>query len=157
MRAILGVALVTIAGLGVTSMGMAGAPKAAAPTAAELVAARQAGFKLMAADFVGLKAAIARGDDVKTLAFPAGAIAAWGKALPALFPAGATTPESKALPSVWSDRAGFEAAAAKLATEAGKLAELAKAGDSAGFAAQFQAVGGACKGCHDKYRAEEKK
>ncbi|OQW45658.1 MAG: hypothetical protein A4S16_00200 [Proteobacteria bacterium SG_bin6] len=140
----------------VAGVAMAQTP-AKAPSAAELVAARQAGFRLMAADFVGLKAAIDRGDDVKRLAFPAGAIAGWGKALPGLFPAGSATPESKALPSVWSDRAGFEAAAAKLAIEAGKLAELAKAGDTTGFAGQYQAVGGACKACHDKYRVEEKR
>jgi len=151
MRVILAAALVTAA-----SMAVAQTP-AKAPSAAELVAARQAGFKLMAASYVGLKAAIARGDDVKSLAFPAGTIAGWGKALPGLFPAGSTTTESKALPSVWSDRAGFEAAAARLATEAGKLAELAKAGDAAGFQAQYQALGGACKACHDKYRAEDKK
>lgn len=151
MRVILSAVLVLVAGVA-----MAQTP-AKAPSATELVAARQAGFKLMAADFVGLRAAIARGDDVKPLAFPAGAIAGWGKALPGLFPAGSATPESKALPSVWTDRAGFEAAAAKLAIEAGKLAELAKAGDTTGFAAQYQAVGGACKACHDKYRVEEKR
>ena len=157
MRGIWGVRIVGLAGASIALSGGALAGEAKAPSAAELVAARQAGFKLMAANFLGLKAAIALGDEVKPLAFPAATIAGWGKAMPALFTAGATTPDSKALPSVWSDRAGFEAAAAKLSLEAGKLAELARAGDQAGFAAQYQQLAGACKDCHDRYRAEDKR
>ncbi len=139
--------------------GVAGAQQAtpAAPSAAELVAARQAGFRLMGANFGQLRGAVARGDDVKPLGGPARAIAGWARAMPALFPAGATTPQSEALPTVWSDRAGFETAAADLAREAMKLSDLAKAGDAPGFAAQLQVVGGTCGACHKKFKQEEKK
>lgn len=135
------------------------APAATAHAAdhAPVVAARQAAFKLSAAAFLGIKAAIPRGDDVKTLAFPARALAGWAKSIPAMFPPGSTTPESEALPTVWSDRAGFEAAAANMATAAGKLAELAKAGDTAGFATQYGELGKTCGACHDKYRKPEEK
>lgn len=122
-------------------------------TNAEIVAARQAAFRLNGAVFFGLKAAIARGDDVKTLALPAGAMAAWAKALPGLFPKGVTTPASKVLPAAWEDRPGFNAAAARFATAAGILAETAKAGDQPGFQAAYAEVGASCAGCHDKYRA----
>jgi cytochrome c556 len=122
----------------------------------QLIAARQAGFKLQGAAFGGMKGVIDAKGDVKTQAFAAGAIAAWARALPGLFPAGSDGGTTKALPTVWSDRAGFEKAAATLATEAGKLADLAKAGDQPGFATQWGVVRNACSACHDKYRAPDK-
>lgn len=134
------------------------AAKDVAADHAPVVGARQAAFKLSAATFLGIKAGIARGDDVKTMAFPAGALAGWAKSIPAMFPPASTTPASEALPTVWSDRPGFEAAAANMATAATKLTDLAKAGDTAGFAAQFGELGKTCGACHTKYRkAEEKK
>jgi Cytochrome C'. len=35
-----------------------------------------------------------------------------------------------------------------------KLADLAKAGDEAGFKRQFGVVGGTCKACHDDFRKQ---
>lgn len=122
----------------------------------QLIAARQAGFKLQGAAFGGMKGVIDAKGDVKTQAFAAGAIAAWARALPGLFPAGSDGGTTKALPTVWSDRAGFEKAAATLATEAAKLADLAKAGDQPGFATQWGVVRNACSACHDKYRVADK-
>ncbi len=141
------------------------APKPAAAAAAAMmpdhgpvVAARQAAFKLSLAAFLSIKAGIARGDDVKTMILPASAIAGWGKAIPAMFPPGSMTPESEALPVIWTDRAGFEAAATAMSDAAGKLATLAKAGDTDGFTAQYAELGKSCGACHTKYRkAEEKK
>lgn len=142
--------------LGVAGSGLA-APAETTASAEALVAARQAAFRLNLGNFLAMKAAIARGDDVKTLALPSGAIAGWARALPGLFPAGSTTPKSAALSTIWSDRAGFEAAAAAMATEAAKLNALAKAGDTAGVAAQYTVLGGTCAACHNKYKAEEKR
>jgi cytochrome c556 len=122
----------------------------------QLIAARQAGLKLQGAAFGGMKGVIDAKGDVKTQAFAAGAIAAWARALPGLFPAGSDGGTTKALPTVWSDRAGFEKAAATLATEAAKLADLAKAGDQPGFATQWGVVRNACSACHDKYRVPDK-
>jgi len=122
----------------------------------QLIAARQAGFKLQGAAFGGMKGVIDAKGDVKTQAFAAGAIAAWARALPGLFPAGSDGGTTKALPTVWSDRAGFEKAAATLATEAAKFADLAKAGDQPGFAMQWGVVRNACSACHDKYRVADK-
>jgi len=138
----------------------AGVLTAAAATrrddADQLIAARQAGFKLQGAVFGGMKAVIDAKGDVKTQAFAASAVAGWARALPGLFPAGSDGGTTKALPTIWSDRAGFEKAAATLGTEAGKLADLAKAGDQPGFAAQWVVVRNACSACHDKYRVPDK-
>jgi cytochrome c556 len=76
--------------------------------------------------------------------------------VPGLFPAGSDGGTTKALPTVWSDRAGFEKAAATLATEAGKLADIAKAGDQPGFATQWVVVRKTCGACHDTYRVPDK-
>lgn len=144
-------------GLGAAAIARPADDTAVATDHAPVVQARQAGFRLTVAAFLGIKGAIARGDDVKTLALPAGAIAGWGKAIPAMFPSGTAAPDSKALPTVWSDRAGFEAAAANMAAAAAKLAELAKAGDKPGFEAQYAVLGKACNDCHTKYRKPDEK
>lgn len=123
----------------------------------KIVAARQAGFHLTIAAFLGVKAGIARGDDVKKLALPAAAMASWGAVIPTMFPPHSDTPESDALPNVWSDRAGFEAAAAKMSAAARTLADLGKAGDTAGFATQFGELGKTCGECHTTYRKPEEK
>ncbi len=81
-------------------------------------------------------------------------------ALPSWFPKG-SGPESgvktDAKAEVWTDAAGFAAAATKFQAEAATLQQLAAAGDVAGMKAQARVVGGTCKGCHDKYRVPEKK
>jgi cytochrome c556 len=81
-------------------------------------------------------------------------------ALPSWFPKG-SGPESgvktDAKAEVWTDAAGFAAAANRLQVEASKLQQLAAAGDVAGVKAQARMVGGACKNCHDKFRVPEKK
>ncbi|NYT40934.1 cytochrome c [Sphingomonas sp. R-74633] len=128
------------------------APIAAADPTADVIAGRQAAFLLSAALFGQIKAGVDRGDEPKTLGFAARSLAGWAKAIPGMFPAGSTAANSEALPVIWSDRAGFEAKAADYAAAATKLADLAKAGDKPGFAAQFAVVGGTCKACHDTYR-----
>lgn len=80
--------------------------------------------------------------------------------LPSWFPKG-SGPESgvktDAKAEVWTDAAGFAAAANRLQVETSKLQQLAATGDVAALRAQVRATGGACKGCHDKYRVPEKK
>jgi cytochrome c556 len=80
--------------------------------------------------------------------------------LPSWFPKG-SGPESgvktDAKAEVWSDAAGFAAAANRLQVEVSKFQQLATAGDVAGMKAQSRVVGGACKNCHEKYRVPEKK
>ena len=127
---------------------------AAAPPAADVIAGRQAALRLSAATFGSMKGAIDRGDDVKSQASAARALTSWARALPGMFPAGSNGAPTHALPTVWSDRAGFERAAAAYAAAADTLATVAAAGDKPGFAAQWAVTRKTCGACHDSYRKE---
>lgn len=62
------------------------------------------------------------------------------------------TVKTGAKPEIWSDAAGFADAWKALDTA---VAGLASVKDEAGLKAAFPALGSACKGCHEKYRAAE--
>jgi cytochrome c556 len=116
---------------------------------------RQTAFDLMAGDFGGINAVVAAKGDTKPLEARAKAIARYAALIPALFPPGSNVGgNTKALPEVWSDRAGFEKAAANLGAAATKLAESAKGGDLELIAADVKGVSGACGACHKEYRAK---
>ena len=127
------------------------APVANSP-ASDIVQGRRAAFRLSGGILGNLKAAAARGDDLTKVAGQARALAGWARAIPGMFPAGSNVAPTEALPNVWTDRAGFATKAADYAAAADKLADLAKAGDTAGFTAQLDAVGKTCGGCHAVYR-----
>lgn len=149
------VALALVAGLGVAATG------AIAQTAvANAVKARHENFKAQGGAFKAIN------DELKKDAPSMGVIApaavklkASSTALPTWFPKG-SGPESKletdAKPEVWSDAAGFQAAANKFQVEAAKLSTVAAAGDLDGVKAQAKVTGGACKNCHDTYRVPKK-
>jgi cytochrome c556 len=69
--------------------------------------------------------------------------------IPALFAPGTENADTGASPAIWTDQAGFKAAAAKLGTDA---AALQTATDQASFAAALKTVQGDCGGCHKAYR-----
>ena len=141
----------TLALLAVLTFAAAGIAYAAAPDPIET---RQAGQDLLSANFAGIRAVIAAKGDVKTLENPAKAMARWMKQFPTQFPPGSDKGhDTKALPAVWTDMAGFEKAATDMADAATKLAELAKAGDADGVAAQIKPLGDTCAACHRTYRA----
>ena len=121
----------------------------------QVIAARQAGYDLMGGDLIGMKAAVENKLDVKDFKDAADAIVSWSRVIPTLFPDGTQQGHNtKAKPNIWSDRAGFEKDAANLTDQATRLAQFADAGDKAGFARQFKATAGACKTCHDTYKAK---
>jgi len=62
------------------------------------------------------------------------------------------TLKSEAKPEIWSDSAGFAAAWEKFDSA---VASVASTTDEASFKAAFPALGGACKGCHEAFRAAE--
>jgi cytochrome c556 len=120
-----------------------------------LIEFRQTAFGLMSGDFAGIRAVSAAKGDVKTLEGPAKAIQRYAMLIPALFPQGtAAGNNTKASPDIWSDNAGFQKAAAGLATAAGALMVAAKAGDADAVAEQIKAVGGACGACHRAYQTK---
>jgi cytochrome c556 len=120
----------------------------------QVIAARQAGYDLMYGDVGGMKAAAENNLNVKDSKDAADAVVSWSRVIPTLFPDGTQQGhDTKAKPNIWSDRAGFEKDAANLTDQATRLAQLADAGDKAGFAKQLKATAGACKTCHDTYKA----
>jgi cytochrome c556 len=78
--------------------------------------------------------------------------------IPTLFPSGTSSAnmpdKTHAKPEIWQNLAGFKSAAAELGTQAGKLADAAKNGDMAAFAAQFEATAKACGNCHMDFRTK---
>ncbi|HET9863951.1 MAG TPA: cytochrome c [Steroidobacteraceae bacterium] len=72
--------------------------------------------------------------------------------------AAGTGPEAgktRALPVIWEKPADFTAAQEVLSERAPKLLAAVKAKDIKGVQAAFKEVGGACKNCHDTFRAPE--
>jgi cytochrome c556 len=103
-------------------------------------------------DFV--EAGTGSAEDVATRAAGIREIA--GK-IPTLFPEGTSMDDgigkTGAKPVIWSDWSGFQAAATKMGEEAGKLAEVAAAGERDAIGAQFAALGkDGCGGCHQTFR-----
>jgi cytochrome c556 len=62
---------------------------------------------------------------------------------------------NRAKPEVWSNNAKFKSAAEKMQAEMVKLDEAAKTGNFDAVKAAAGNVGGACKACHDDFRAEK--
>ena len=125
------------------------------PSVAELVQARQAGMHMAATLlFTGIKNGVKSGTDVKNLVHEPDGLAMWAAAIPGLFPDGSSHAQSRARPEIWADKADFRRKAASLGTAADRLAELGRAGDSAGYAAQVPVVEAACAACHSAYRSD---
>jgi cytochrome c556 len=138
----------------VAAAGVAGARPGL--SAEQFIAARQASLDMSAVTIGGIKSAIKGGQEAKTQAYPATALAKWARVLPTLFPAGTgqgqTRAPTHALARIWTDRAGFDKAAADYAAATGRLVDLAKANDTAGFQAGLAEVSQACIACHRAYK-----
>jgi cytochrome c556 len=149
--------------IGIMAIGTAGLFGAATQARAvevepsAVLAIRQAGFDLQGANLGDIKRAVeAKVTEVKPFKPNAEAILAWSKVIPTLFPAGTDdrAGTTKALPAVWSDRGGFERAAAKLSNASESLVKAADDNDPAAFAVAFKATADACGGCHRPFRAK---
>jgi len=73
------------------------------------------------------------------------------------FPTGTGTEAGKtrALPEIWSKPDDFTAAQKMFSDRAPKLLAAAKAKDIEALTGAFKELGGACKNCHDNFRAPE--
>jgi cytochrome c556 len=121
--------------------------------------ARRALMKENAAQMKAIYAVVdAKSGDLADMQKRAEIVRADAAKIPALFPAGTSISDmpgkTHAKPEIWQNTEGFKSAAASLGTEAGKLADAAKSGDMAAFAAQFEATGKACGNCHADFRAK---
>jgi cytochrome c556 len=87
----------------------------------------------------------------RTISVEATKIANW-------FPQGSgpeTGAKTEAKADIWSNQDDFGKKREDFVTESARWAQLADAGDAAGFAAQAKTVGGTCKACHDSYRQKK--
>lgn len=118
----------------------------------DVIAERRAGLKRMGGHMEAIKPVAESRGDVKALEPRVDDMIAWFRSMPQRFPEGSGTGDTKALPSIWSDRAGFEAADARMVGQLEMLKKAAADGDAAAFATAFQATGPLCGGCHRSYR-----
>jgi len=131
-----------------------------AATPDETVLARQKAFKQIGG------AAKANNDTLKTptpdlalIKNGAATIVALAPKVTSWFPAG-TGPDKIAIKTgakteIWTDNAGFKAAAANFVKAAGEYKVAADSGNLDAIRAKQQALGLTCKGCHDKYRNKD--
>ncbi len=131
-----------------------------ASAATKAAYARHDNFKKLGAAFKGLNDELRKGEPSKAvLTGNANTVATLAKSLPTWFPRGSgveARPMSEAKAEVWTDAAGFSAAASAFQTQAAKLGQVAAGGDVEALKAQTRQTFMACKSCHEKYRQEKK-
>ena len=81
------------------------------------------------------------------------AMAESAKLVEGLFPEGSEG--SDALPLIWEEPEKVAEASRKNAVAAAALAAAAASGDRKAIAQAFKDAGAGCKGCHERYKAED--
>jgi cytochrome c556 len=69
-----------------------------------------------------------------------------------IFPEGSNVGESEALPVIWEEPEEFAAAIEKVKQASAAFVEAAESGDAEAIGGAFRELGGACRGCHDRFR-----
>lgn len=139
----LAAAAFAVIGIGVTGLAYA---------QADAIKARQDLYKVNGGAMKAIKASIDANGPAAAAASEAAKLVNTFKAVPAHFPAGSDKGDTKASPDIWKSKADFDKLNADALAAATKLEMAAKGGDMKMVAADFGALGGACKACHDKYR-----
>jgi cytochrome c556 len=73
------------------------------------------------------------------------------------FPPGSLSEKSRAKPEIWARWAEFSKHPTAVKEAAQKLAASARAGNEEAVKVQLKALGAACKGCHESFRAPKPK
>mgnify|MGYP003952489019 CR=1 FL=1 len=137
----------------------ADAPTAAAEPA--VIEERQDNFEAIGDAFKAVRGELEKdAPDFTLIASKASDINTRAAKIEGHFPAGTSVDDgfdTEALAAIWQKPDDFKAAAQKLVDESAKLASLASEGDKAAVSAQAMTMGGACKGCHDNFRLDDKK
>jgi len=128
------------------------------PTKAErTIEYRQAALTLLGWNIVPI-AGMVKGEipwDQKALEMHAMRLAQVAPMIAEGFPADAQTgAPTDAKPEIWKNMEDFQAKARDLEAATARFAETARGGDRKAIAAGLGEVGGACKACHEKYRAD---
>ena len=129
--------------------------------AASTIQARQANFKQLGGAFKAINDELKKDQpDPAVLKVNSAKMKTLAAQLPRWFPKGTGAEagvKTGAKPDIWSDPNGFSEVARALQTQTSKLAALGANSDLDAFKAQVRPTGGSCKGCHDKFRIEEKR
>ena len=131
---------------------------AAAPAVTTAVKTRQATYKEIGGAFKSINDELKSGSpDMNSIKPLARDLAGRATLLPKLFPKG-SGPDSglktRAQPAIWKDHAAFVKLQGDMIIAARALDAAATSGNAAGVRTARNALGGACKGCHDRFRAE---
>ena len=118
---------------------------------AGVVEDRKANFKANNASMRAIGAAIG-GGDFETVTREAERIAAWAMVMPDYFPVGSGEGTS-AKPAIWTDFIGFKDAAEANYYAAQELIAAAAKQDADAAGEALRAIGGTCKGCHQKFKS----
>jgi cytochrome c556 len=127
----------------------------------DAIASRQAGYKFMAWNMGNIKRNIEgdfNKDQVVAAANVIAAIANSGMGrlyLPGT-DKGKGYHETGVKPELFTDKEGVGKVAKTFNEAANEMAKVAATGDAAAVKTAFGELGKACKGCHEKYRVEEK-
>lgn len=152
-------ALALLAGLGLAASSSLAADTGPATPGGKAVVARQAHFKEQNAAFRAINDELRKdAPDKAVITANATRMKSMAADLPSWFPKGSgpeTGLKTAAKAEIWTDAEGFAGAAAKLQEETVKLEQVAMAGDLDAIKAQVRATGGACKNCHDRFRAPD--
>ena len=146
--------MLTLAAASATLASFSAAAQFAKPE--DAIKYHKAALTVTAAHF-GRMGAMAQGKvafDAKTASDNADIVVAMSKLPWAAFGEGTDAGETKAKPEIWKQNAKFKEAAEKFQAEAVKLAAAAKNGKEDAFKSAFSATAGACKSCHDDFRAK---
>jgi cytochrome c556 len=119
---------------------------------------RQSYFTLLAMNF-GPMAAMVKGempwDDAKMLAFAEDFAAIASVDVARAFPAGSDKGTTRAKPEIWENMDDFAEKYAALQAASVDLLAAAKTGDKGAIGGAIKDTGGACKACHDEYKAKD--
>ncbi len=119
---------------------------------------RQSYFTLLAMNF-GPIGAMLKGempwDEEKLVGFAENFAAMATVDVSMAFPPGSDKGTTRAKPEIWENTDDFLEKYQALQASAPKLLMAAKSGDKAAIGAAVKETGGACKACHDEYKAKD--
>lgn len=103
---------------------------------------------------IGAVSMIMRGlvEDEGYLAKHAASMAETATEIHRVFQEGSNVGESEALPIIWDEPEKFAEAIEKAEAATAAFSEAAASGDADAISGAFRELGGACRGCHDRYR-----
>lgn len=127
--------------------------------AKEAIEARQAALKNTGKAFKTISDTLKSGEpDIGAIQSSAATVSETAANIGSWFPEGtsaASGVKTAALDFIWEKPEEFDSAVARLQAASADLTAAAESGDAAAISAAFQATGGACKNCHDSFRADD--